>query len=301
MELSQHLDKLKAFKLVAEVGKLHDAALRLHVTQPSLTRLIQTLEYASGQKLFHRSRQGVVLTEAGKLLLIFSSVVLKNLEDLEEKIKNPKVEVSGLLRIGSYESLAEYFWPEFVRATRKLYPELKLAIRTSGAFQHQKVLENAELDMLVDAEPRIVGDFTSWVLYEDKFNFYGQNGALEQELNTEAASSLPLIYCPTAFDQDNKSILQHLEVKGYLFKEKIELDSFTAVATFTKTGLGLGILPQRLASASVKSKLLCGIAMKGFSPKGFGTHNICATVRSSSVDDKRIRLLVKLLREWFKR
>ncbi len=298
--LSDHLDKLKVFKTVAEVGKLREASVRLNLTQPSLTRLIQTLESASGKTLFHRSRQGVVLTDSGKVLYDFASSVLKNLEDTEERLKNPTLEMSGQIRIGSYESLAEYFWPEFVLSTKKLYPELKLSIRTNGPSLNQSALESGQLDILVDAEPRLLGNFTSWTLYKDKFNFYAKKGSLPAELYPENITNIPLIYCPLAFDENNKSILTYLQEAGYQFKETIELDSFTTSSTFGKNGIGLCVLPQRLAEEAIKSKKLVKISMEGFSPKGFGTHSICATVRSSSDDDRRLRSLVKLLKEWFK-
>lgn len=124
MSLVEHLDKLKAFVVIAETGTLREASLRLHLTQPSLTRLIQTLESATGKTLLHRSRQGVSLTEAGQVILDFAKSTIKNLEDTEERLKSPSSHLAGLVRIGSYASLAEYFWPEFISTARKRHPEL---------------------------------------------------------------------------------------------------------------------------------------------------------------------------------
>jgi DNA-binding transcriptional LysR family regulator len=301
MSLVEHLEKLNAFKVVAETGTLREAAARLHLTQPSLTRLIQTLEETSDQQLFYRSRQGMELTETGKLLLSFTNSVLKDLSDLEERMKAPGNELSGLMKIGSYESLADYFWPDFMVSMTKAHPELKLAISTHVPLGHHKALELGHLDMIVDSEPRVLGDFTSWMLYEDRFNFYGKKKEFSAELTPESARNLTLIYCPAAFDEDNKSILQHLEERGYFFRDKMELDSFTSVASFCEKGLGIAVLPQRLAATYLTSKSLSLIAMKDFPAKGFGAHSICATVRAAAAHDKRILLIVKLLRGWFKK
>jgi DNA-binding transcriptional LysR family regulator len=299
MALTDHLDKLKAFRVIAEAQKLSEATKRLHMSQPSLTRLIQTLEGATGTKLFHRSRQGVALTRSGQLLLEYSISVLGKLEDLEQRLKNPDLERAGVLRIGSYESLAEYLWPEFVLFFMKISPELKLLIRTSGSFNHKQALESGELDVLVDAEPRVLGDIMSWTLYEDRFNFYGVMEKLPSNLSPESIGNLPLIFSPSAFDRDNKNILQHLEERGYFFKEKMELDSFCAVRTFCNTGMGLAVLPLRLAESSIGA--LSQVSLKGFPQRGFGTHSICASVKSNRADDYRIRVLVKALRERFKK
>ncbi|MGZ3775871.1 MAG: LysR family transcriptional regulator, partial [Bdellovibrio sp.] len=154
MSLVNHLDKLHVFKAVAESGKIHEAAKRLNVTQPSITRTIQNLENVVQRKLFYRSRNGVTLTDSGKLLFEFAQSLSKQLEDFEERLKFPKEEFAGLLKIGSYESLAEYFWPDFIASLKKTHPELKLSIKTNNISNNLKDLESGQLDMLVDAEPR---------------------------------------------------------------------------------------------------------------------------------------------------
>jgi len=298
MKLEDHLDKLRAFKVISETGKLRTAAAKLHLAQPSLTRLIQTLEEAAGAKLLYRSRQGVALTSAGNLLLSYASNVLHDLEDLEARLGNPSDQLAGHLKVGSYETLAEYLWPDFIASFKKTTPHLRLSIQTGGT-QNLSKLEQGTLDILVDAEPRIVGDFTSWMLFEDRFQFFAK-GKENLPLDPDSIEEYPLIYVPGAFDQDNKSILQHLEEKGYTFKEKIELDSFTSVRTFCSKGLGIGVLPIRLAETILSHRQMAAVSLRGFPEKGFGRHSICATILSSRAEDPRLRYLVKQLREWFK-
>jgi LysR family transcriptional regulator, nitrogen assimilation regulatory protein len=295
MKLVDHLDKLRAFQAIAEAGKLSEAAKRLHMSQPSLTRLIHTLEDASGATLLHRSRQGVVPTRAGHLLLEYSKSILARLEDVEQQLKAPELENIGLLRIGSYESLAEYLWPDFIASFKKTAPSLKLLIRTNSSFAHQKALESGELDVLVDAEPRILGNFTSWALYHDRFRFYRVGGPLS--LDPKSIGDLPIVFCPSAYDEDNRTILAHLEEKGYDFRERMELDSFTSVRTFARAGLGLAVLPRRLAESSPATQRLSAVTLKGFSSNGFGRHGIFASVRSDRAEDHRISLLIRSLRE----
>ena len=299
MALADHLDKLRAFKTIANCGTIREAAEKLHITQPSLTRLIQTLERESGVELFVRGRSGVQVTNAGQMLLSYAESILVELDDLEERLKNPLDDLSGHLRIGTYESLAEYLWPEFIASLRRTTPQLKVSLRTNRLGSHLRDLEVGEIDMLVDAEPRTRGDFLSWVLYEDRFQFYlGEKHV--QAFAPEAAEGLTLIHCPAAFDRDNKSIVQHLEENGFFFKEKIELDSFTSARAFCLAGVGIAALPQRLAERDLRSKSLFEVSLKGFSAKGFGPHSIVATVRSDRKDDRRLIFLRKILKDRFK-
>ena len=60
------LRHLRYFAAVAELGNVTQAARRLHVAQPALSRQIQDLEEELGVKLLERSTRGIKLTEAGK-------------------------------------------------------------------------------------------------------------------------------------------------------------------------------------------------------------------------------------------
>ena len=60
------LRHLRYFAAVAEFRNVTQAARRLHVAQPALSRQIQDLEEELGLKLVERSSRGIKLTEAGK-------------------------------------------------------------------------------------------------------------------------------------------------------------------------------------------------------------------------------------------
>lgn len=297
MNLSDHLDKLKPFMTVAEAGTIHEAAKRLHITQPALSRMIRILEEACGSELFVRSRQGVQLTAAGEEILVYAKLTLKELENLEAKLLAPTNKMAGHIRIGTYESLAEYLWPDFLHHMQSEYPDLAISLKTSSEVKQIDLLARGEIDILVDAEPRVTGDFISWPLYKDRFNFFIKKG-LEVELNPISAKSLTLIYVPQAIDSENQSPLHHLEKNGYTFFKKMALDSFTTAQSFCAKGIGLAILPIQLqASQNSRTSL---VKLEGFSIRGFGEHTICATIRASGEHAPRISEFVKNLKKWFK-
>src|SRR5258708_22297308 len=63
------LRRLRTFVTVAEQGSVSKAALRLHITQPALSRQIRALQQDLGLLLFDRVGRGLVLTpERGQLL-----------------------------------------------------------------------------------------------------------------------------------------------------------------------------------------------------------------------------------------
>lgn len=297
MNLSEHLDKLKPFVAIAEAGTIHEAAKRLNITQPALSRMLQILEVACGSELFVRSRQGVRLTAAGEELLNYANLTLKELENLKAKLRAPANKMAGHIRIGTYESLAEYLWPDFLCHMQSENPDLEISLKTSTEVKLIDLLARGEIDILVDAEPRVTGDFISWSLYKDKFNFYIKRGEIF-ELNPTSSKDLTLIYVPQAVDSDNRSPRYHLEKNGYGFSKKISLDSFTTAQSFCEKGIGLAILPTKLqASDSSRTSL---VKLEGFPARGFGEHTICATIRTNHEHTPRISEFIKNLKKWFK-
>lgn len=81
------LRQLTYARTLAKVGNFHHAAKVLHITQPALTRSIQTLEAALGVQLFNRLPLGVELTRFGEAFLPKAHLLLQVRDDLTREMK----------------------------------------------------------------------------------------------------------------------------------------------------------------------------------------------------------------------
>ncbi len=120
-------------------------------------------------------------------------------------------------------------------------------------------------------------------------------GTEEADFRSETGCIFLLFY---KFDENGFSIRDHAVKNDVPFLESYKLDTFTSVKAFTIAGLGIGILPERLAKDDLDAGLLKKIAIKGFSTRGFGRHRICFSLTSTGKSDLRIKLLQQELKKY---
>ena len=96
MELRQ----LRYFQAVAEELNFSQAARRLHVAQPALSRTVKELENRLGVVLLDRDRRSVSLTPAGAVLLRETGLLLERLEETIRRVQRTAVGEEGELRLG---------------------------------------------------------------------------------------------------------------------------------------------------------------------------------------------------------
>ena len=92
------LRHLRYFVAVAETENVSKAALRLHVSQPSLSRQVRDLEEELGFPLLERRAKSVRLTEAGRVFLVEVREMLARVETGVRKARDAAQGGGGVLR-----------------------------------------------------------------------------------------------------------------------------------------------------------------------------------------------------------
>ena len=104
------------------------AAGRCFVTQPTLSMQIHKLEQELGFKIFDRSKQPVMPTEAGLAIIDHARKILAERDAMNEMLHTRKGILSGELKIGIIPTLAPYLLPLFAQQFTKRYPHVKLIV-----------------------------------------------------------------------------------------------------------------------------------------------------------------------------
>ncbi len=129
------------------------AAEQCHVTQPTLSMMIQKLEDEIGVKIFDRSRQPVVPTHAGETLIAQARVVLREAARFREIAKEEENSLSGDLRIGIIPTLSPYLLPLFLQSFMDTHPEIRLKITERTTSSLIEFLQKGLLDVAILVTP----------------------------------------------------------------------------------------------------------------------------------------------------
>lgn len=146
------IKNLHCFVTLVEMGNYTRAAEKLHLTQPTLTKMIQRLEENLGQPLLIRNNQKVIATEAGRALICTSQQIVGQWHRLREDLNSLNGLQTGQLRLGVCPMMGEMII-ELVAHFRQKYPGVELSIQELGGFGAEQALLNDSLDLTFTALP----------------------------------------------------------------------------------------------------------------------------------------------------
>src|SRR5687768_6479437 len=149
------------------------AAELCFVTQPTLSMQLQKLEEELGLKIFDRTRQPVVPTDAGREVITQARKILAERDLIQEVVQVQKAILHGRLSVGVIPTLAPYLLPLFIPLFTKKFPGIKLVLHeltTEGMVQRLKegrldagVLVTPLQDASIAEEPLFYEELVAYV------------------------------------------------------------------------------------------------------------------------------------------
>ena len=141
------LRHLRYFVAVAEELNVCQAATRLHVSQPPLSRQIHDLEDEVGTQLFVRSQSGMSLTEAGGTFLQEARSILSQSQRAVQLAQATSRGEAGHLDIAYAVEGFEPVLLRVIRLFRRLFPMVELGIRELPYHQQVQELIHQRIDL----------------------------------------------------------------------------------------------------------------------------------------------------------
>ncbi len=248
---------LRYFLAVAREENMTRASELLHVTQPTLSRAIRSLEEELGKKLFVRHSFHISLTEAGLLLRDRAEDLVSMADKIEKEFCSLDDVTGGELYLGLAESYQIRYLARELRALKRSLPHLRCHITSGDTEQVTEKLDNGLLDFAVlcdQPEPR---KYDSLLFPEkDRWGLILPADAplaQKESIRAEELVGLPLITSEQGWEGDIKAWA------GELFPV-LHLEGSSRLAynasLFVREGLGFQLSFEHLVDTSPQSGLV---------------------------------------------
>lgn len=257
------LRQLQAFVTLSDCGNFREASERLFITQPALTKQIQSLEKFLGVTLFMRGRHGAQLTSQGSQLLDNARALVEQGKQFERTALDLAAGQSGRLYIGfgisSYQSA-----PAEVAKFRSVAPDVAVYLQDMPSAFQEELLLSGEMQLGYMRKP--VKDGLEWrysrrdelvlaipqALKSDGFD-------AEQYLHQQPLKLMKMVdgRCPGLNAQVDNFLLRFQPVE--FIQEARDLHTLVALVA---AGIGCAIVPASISNIVSKGVVLVTLSGK---------------------------------------
>ena len=151
------LRQLEYLVAIADTRHFGRAAQTCHVSQPSMSQQLRTLEKGLGVVLVDRTPSGAELTPIGRELADRARRILVEVKDINDLARHAHDGSAGTIRFGSTPTLGPYLMGGVISTLHKDLPQVRLHIREGIPDEQMLELSRGQLDMLLSPLP-ITGD-----------------------------------------------------------------------------------------------------------------------------------------------
>lgn len=233
------LHDLQYFKTISEQKNLRKAALALHISQPALSHCLNRLEAELGVVLVERQKTGIILTRAGTKFLQSANGLIAEWSSLKRTLNSDESIVSGTFVLGCHPSVALYSLKHFMKDLLLDNNQIEVKLVHDISRNITEGIIESKIDVGIVVNPVSHPDLVIIPMFQDEVTLW-------KSKSTNIGSRL--IYDPQL--SQTQWLLKKLGKKSLQFEQKIESSNLEVIADLVRGGVGVGILPERVARSS---------------------------------------------------
>lgn len=139
------LDALRSFSLGMELGSFAKAADRLGRSTSAVSAQMKKLEEQAGTQILAKAGRGMILTNAGEVLLSYARRILELNDEAAMAVRG--LELEGWVRLGLQEDFGEHLLPEILGRFSRSYPGVRIEARIARNMELLDQIRSAQLDL----------------------------------------------------------------------------------------------------------------------------------------------------------
>lgn len=159
---------MRSFLAVAEHRTITRASRALGLTQPALTRRLQLLEEDVGAQLFERSRRGMALTDAGRLVAVEAAALVDRYGAMREQVRARLTLEKGVVRIGGGATAVSFVVPQAIARFQKKHPGVRFHVREAGSRDVEADVRDERIELGIVTLPLHSQEFDVAPLRRDR-------------------------------------------------------------------------------------------------------------------------------------
>jgi DNA-binding transcriptional LysR family regulator len=240
---------LKAFVLVAQSGSFSQAAEKLHLTQPAVSKRIALLEEQLGSDLFDRIGRNITLTEAGHALLPHARSVQHELEAAQQSVRDLAGGVSGQLRLATSHHIGLHRLPPVLSAFSKAFPAVHIDIDFMDSEQAYELIMQGKAELaIVTLAPAEQANVVTLPVWPDPLDFMvGIQHPLARvsRLNLATLSEHPAIM-PGLNTYTGQIVARLFNQHNLTLQVSMATNYLETIRMMASVGLGWTVLPRSM-------------------------------------------------------
>ncbi|MFV1602723.1 MULTISPECIES: LysR family transcriptional regulator [unclassified Phaeobacter] len=206
-----NLRQLEAFRATMRSGSITEAAEMMHISQPSVSRLISDLERSVGFPLFLRVGRGLTPTVEANTFYHGVEGMFIGVDRLQKLANSIRTSGGGVISIGTIQSVSTFELPKAINTLYQRYDDIRFMVHTRNTPAILDEIQMRQLDLgIVGRQPPYEGVETMYqaaapyvCLMPEEHPLVGQPGAVDLE---ELAETETFVTFGGAFPDDMMSI-----------------------------------------------------------------------------------------------
>lgn len=244
---------LRTFVAVAEIGRLTQAAERLHLSQPAASAHVKALEESLDLALFERTSGRLVLTQAGHELARLARQVLSAAATLEAKAREMRKSVTGHFRLGIRVDMLLTNLGDVVRALRDAHPGLAVEMIQLTTMNIIDGVRGGDLDAGFVHLSRLPVGIHGIELQRIPYRIVAPSSWRVTMESADASEIARLPWIGSAHGGSHDQMLEAVLGQANTTRPRaIESDCEAVHAMLVKSGVGLALMREDLALAAAK-------------------------------------------------
>ncbi len=254
------IHELQVFLTVAAERSFSKAAGKLHRTQSAVSQALRRLEDDLGERLIDRSTKDGRLTEAGRVLRDYAERLMRLADEAETAVRDLRDLRRGRILIGANEGAVHGLLPLITRF-RERFPGIHVDVRRVQARHIGTEVVQGSLDLGLVTFPPTEAGLVSLVIDVDDLVLLVPPGhalARRRVVHMDEVGRQPIV-AHNDPSPARERVLRLFEQRREALNIVVSLPSLDAIKRAVEMGLGVAILPRRLAFTEIARRELIAI------------------------------------------